>query len=398
MTAVTPAPPDTAVDRRLPAPYLRAGPVAARLRAAGFAFGAALLFAVAPAGAVADFRLALLAKYLCSRWSPSASGSPGAAAACSPSARASSSASAATLMAMHLKLADAGPGGMPDFMALYGARTSCRAGGSRSASPGSALLATVLLPDAGRRSCSARWSSAAGSAAPTSPSSVQALAAALAILLIGQQGTTGGTNGLTDFTRLLRLRPRRPGQPADGVLHHRRRRCWRCSRWPASSSAAATASCWWRSATPRSGSASSATTRPTSSWSRTWSRRAWPGWPGRCSCRPWASSRRALIGIVPSIEFVIGVAVGGRATLLGPVLGAVAVAWARTALSERFPAPGRTCRAASSCWSWRSCPAAWRRCGRAEPRLAAHVAAASPLPTPRWTSTGPTSAAERRRR
>jgi urea transport system permease protein len=46
----------------------------------------------------------------------------------------------------------------------------------------------------------------------------------------------------------------------------------------------------------------------------------------------------ALIGVVPSIELVIGVAVGGRATLLGPVLGAVAVAWARTALSERFPA------------------------------------------------------------
>jgi len=31
------------------------------------------------------------------------------------------------------------------------------------------------------------------------------------------------------------------------------------------------------------------------------------------------------------------VAVGGRTTLLGPVLGAVAVAWAQTSLSERFP-------------------------------------------------------------
>jgi urea transport system permease protein len=46
----------------------------------------------------------------------------------------------------------------------------------------------------------------------------------------------------------------------------------------------------------------------------------------------------ALVGIVPSIEFVVGVAVGGRATLVGPALGAVAVAWARTALSERAPA------------------------------------------------------------
>jgi urea transport system permease protein len=45
----------------------------------------------------------------------------------------------------------------------------------------------------------------------------------------------------------------------------------------------------------------------------------------------------SLIGIVPSIEFVIGVAVGGRATLLGPLLGAVAVAWAKSAFSSRFP-------------------------------------------------------------
>jgi urea transport system permease protein len=40
---------------------------------------------------------------------------------------------------------------------------------------------------------------------------------------------------------------------------------------------------------------------------------------------------------MPSIEFVVGVAVGGRASLLGPVLGTIAVAWARTALSERLP-------------------------------------------------------------
>jgi urea transport system permease protein len=46
----------------------------------------------------------------------------------------------------------------------------------------------------------------------------------------------------------------------------------------------------------------------------------------------------ALIGIVPSITFVIGVAVGGRATLLGPALGAIAVAWAQTTLSEKNPA------------------------------------------------------------
>jgi urea transport system permease protein len=45
----------------------------------------------------------------------------------------------------------------------------------------------------------------------------------------------------------------------------------------------------------------------------------------------------ANVGVVPSIAFLIGVAVGGRATLFGPALGAIAVAWAQTSLSEQFP-------------------------------------------------------------
>jgi urea transport system permease protein len=45
----------------------------------------------------------------------------------------------------------------------------------------------------------------------------------------------------------------------------------------------------------------------------------------------------AQVGIVPSIAFLIGVAIGGRTTLLGPVLGAIGVAWAQTLFSERFP-------------------------------------------------------------
>ncbi len=45
----------------------------------------------------------------------------------------------------------------------------------------------------------------------------------------------------------------------------------------------------------------------------------------------------ADVGIVPSIAFLIGVAIGGRATLLGPVLGAIGVAWAQSAFSESFP-------------------------------------------------------------
>lgn len=45
----------------------------------------------------------------------------------------------------------------------------------------------------------------------------------------------------------------------------------------------------------------------------------------------------ANLGIVPSIEFVLLVAVGGRGTLTGALIGAVVVSWARSTLSENYP-------------------------------------------------------------
>jgi urea transport system permease protein len=45
----------------------------------------------------------------------------------------------------------------------------------------------------------------------------------------------------------------------------------------------------------------------------------------------------ANLGVVPSIEMVLWVAVGGRGTLGGAVAGALVVSWARSYLSESFP-------------------------------------------------------------
>jgi len=45
----------------------------------------------------------------------------------------------------------------------------------------------------------------------------------------------------------------------------------------------------------------------------------------------------ALVGVVPSLEMVIWVAVGGRGTLSGPIVGAVLVNAAKSGLSESFP-------------------------------------------------------------
>ncbi len=43
------------------------------------------------------------------------------------------------------------------------------------------------------------------------------------------------------------------------------------------------------------------------------------------------------IGVLPSIEMIVWVAVGGRGTLIGAVLGAVGVNWARSFLTSNYP-------------------------------------------------------------
>lgn len=45
----------------------------------------------------------------------------------------------------------------------------------------------------------------------------------------------------------------------------------------------------------------------------------------------------SMMGIVPSIEMVLWVAIGGRGTLFGAALGAVLLNWAKSAFSESYP-------------------------------------------------------------
>jgi urea transport system permease protein len=45
----------------------------------------------------------------------------------------------------------------------------------------------------------------------------------------------------------------------------------------------------------------------------------------------------ARIGVLPSIEMIIWVAVGGRGTLLGPIVGAMGVSWLQSLLTTRYP-------------------------------------------------------------
>ncbi|WP_433550023.1 urea ABC transporter permease subunit UrtC [Micromonospora zamorensis] len=336
MTAVTPAPPSTAVD---PAPVSAVPPSRpagrSRLRtAAGFALGAALLFAVAPL-ILSDFRLSLLAKYLCVAMVAVGIGIAWGRGGMLTLGQGVFFGLGGYAMAMHLKLADAGPAGMPDFMQLYGQLDELPLWWRPFASPWFALPATVLLPMAvafGLGSLVFRRRVRGAYFAILS----QALAAAMVILLIGQQGTTGGTNGLTDIKGFF-------GYDLDDPVNQR------MVYFIIAGTLLALLALTRQLVHSRYGELLVAVRDgeervrflgydPASVKLAAYVVAAgMAGLAGALFVPAVGIISPALIGIVPSIEFVIGVAVGGRATLLGPVLGAVAVAWARTALSERFP-------------------------------------------------------------
>ncbi|MEV0567848.1 urea ABC transporter permease subunit UrtC [Dactylosporangium sp. NPDC050588] len=302
---------------------------------AGFAAGAVLLFAVAPF-ALSDFRLGLLAKYLCLAMVAIGIGLAWGRGGLLTLGQGVFFGLGGYAMAMHLKLADAGPGNMPDFMELYGQLDELPWWWRPFASPYFAIPAAVLLPMAvafllgslvfRRRVRGAYFAILS-----------QALAAAMAIFLIGQQGTTGGTNGLTDFQGFF-------GYDLDDPVNQRMVyfiiagvlllllvvvRQLMHSRYGELLVAVRDAEERVRflGYDPANVKLVAFVTAA-----------GMAGLAGALFVPAVGIINPALIGIVPSIEFVIGVAVGGRATLLGPVLGAVAVAWAKTTLSEQFPA------------------------------------------------------------
>jgi urea transport system permease protein len=300
----------------------------------GLLVGAALLFGLAPA-VLSDFRLGLLAKYLCLAIAAIGIGLAWGRGGMLTLGQGVFFGLGGYAMAMHLKLADAGPGNLPDFMQLYGQVSDLPVWWRPFRSTPFTLVAVVGVPMlvafllgslVFRRRVRGAYFAILS----------QALAAAMSILLIGQQGTTGGTNGLTDIkgffgynlsdpvnrrmvyfiiagvllALLLAVRQimlSRYGELLVAVRDGEQR-----VRFLGYDPAVVKLVAYVFAA----GTA---------------------GLAGALFVPAVGIISPALIGIVPSIELVIGVAVGGRATLLGPVVGAVAVAWARTSLSERFP-------------------------------------------------------------
>ncbi|MFC7619011.1 urea ABC transporter permease subunit UrtC [Microlunatus sp. GCM10028923] len=237
-------------------------------------------------------------------------------------------------MAMHLKLSDAGPGGVPDFMQLYGdGRLPWWWEPFRN--PALTMIAIVLVPSLLAAALGYATFSRKVRGAYFAILS-QALAAAFAIFLIGNQVSTGGTNGLTNFRSFfgydlydpanrLMLYLIAVGVLLAAVIGYR--------QLTASRYGELLVAC--RDAEDRVEflGYSPAMIKTT----------------GYVIAALLASVGGALfvpivgiispadVGIVPSVGLVIGVAIGGRNSLFGPVLGAIVVAWAETSLSEQFP-------------------------------------------------------------
>ncbi|GEA88181.1 urea ABC transporter permease subunit UrtC [Cellulomonas cellasea] len=300
---------------------------------AGFAVAAVALFGVAPA-LLSDFRLGLLAKFCCLAMVAVGIGLAWGRGGMLTLGQGVYFGLGGYLMAMHLKLADAGPGGVPDFMLLYGDGT-VPGWWEPLRSPVVTVVAIVLVPVA--------LASALGFAVFTRRVRgayfailSQALAAAFAILLVGQQKVTGGTNGLNGFrsffgydladpvnkemlyliaagtllamVAIVRLLMRsRFGELLVAVRDQENR-----VRFLGYDPAAVKVVAYAVAA-------------------------AFAGIGGALFVPIVGIISPADVGVVPSIGFLVGVAIGGRATLLGPVLGALAVSWAQTSLSEQFP-------------------------------------------------------------
>ncbi|MFJ6081205.1 urea ABC transporter permease subunit UrtC [Streptomyces sp. NPDC092369] len=309
-----------------------------RLRVPGaFLLGAVLLLGVAPL-ALSDFRLSLFAKYLCYAIVAVGVSLAWGRGGLMVLGQGVFFGLGGYAMAMHLKLTDAAASGekLPDFMQLYGTSDALPWWWEPFTNPLFALAMTVLLPMAVaavlgffvfRRRVKGAYFAILS----------QALAAALSIWLIGQQATTGGTNGLTDIQGFF-------GYSLDDPVNQRMvyfviaavllllmalARQLFVSRYGELLVAVRDSEERVRFLGYDPANVKLVAYVVAAGMA---------GLAGALFVPAVGIISPALIGIVPSIGFVIGAAVGGRASLVGAVLGAIAVAWAQSTLSDAFPA------------------------------------------------------------
>lgn len=237
-------------------------------------------------------------------------------------------------MGMYLKLQAAGPGKVPDFMSWSGVEKLPLLW-KPFQYPWVALPAVIIAPMAVAAALGfmvfRRRVRGAYFAILT-----QALAAAFVILLVGEQGYTGGTNGLTNFNQAFGFDLADPTNQRTlyfvtaiilgGVFLLARQLM--ASRYGRLLVAV-------RDGEER---VRFLGYNPTVIKVLAFTVSAgMAGLAGALFVPVVGIISPALLGVVPSIEMVIWVALGGRSSLVGPVLGALAVNYAKTSLSNRFP-------------------------------------------------------------
>jgi urea ABC transporter, permease protein UrtC len=323
-----PGPPRAAAAR--PAPLARiAG--AARSGPALFAAAAVLTLVVAPL-ALDPFRLNLLAKYLCYAIVALGIGLAWGRGGMLTLGQGVFFGIGGYSMGMYLKLNDAG-GDLPDFMVWSGVET-LPALWEPFRSPVFAIAAAVLGPMLvaavlGTLVFRQRVRGAYFAIL------TQALAAALVILLVGQQGLTGGTNGLTNFFELF-------GQ--DLAAESTQRGLY----FAVAIVLGVLFLLAWQLSRSRFGRLLVAVRDgedrvrflgydPATVKTITFAVSAgMAGIAGALFVPVVGIISPALLGVVPSLELVVAVAVGGRYALGGAVLGAVVMNYAKTAFSEEW--------------------------------------------------------------
>ncbi len=238
------------------------------------------------------------------------------------------------VLAMHLKMADLGQGELPDFMTWSGV-TKLPVWWAIFRSPVTAMLGILIVPTAFAVLFS--WLMFRRRIGGTYFALItQALGLAFATLLISQQGLTGGFNGLTDYHTLFGLNLNLPSTTRAlywltlllVVLAYFGLRWLLASRFGTMLRAARDGSNRIRflgyDPGPYKVVAFSVAAMLT-------------GVSGALFTLHAGVISPALVGVVPSIEMVIWVAIGGRYSVLGAIAGTLIVNFAKDKISTALP-------------------------------------------------------------
>jgi len=298
-----------------------------------FALVAIALLLIAP-NVLSDFRLSLLAKFLCFAIVALGIGLAWGQGGMLVLGQGLFFGLGGYCMGMYMKLAEAGPGQLPDFMTWSGVE-HLPAFWEPFRSAWFAVPAAIILPMA--------IAAIVGSAifrqrvrGAYFAILSQALAAAFVIVLIGNQGLTGGTNGLTNFQSFFGLSVTNPQDKK--ILYFivaitllvvflgtRQLVSGRYGRLLIAV----------RDDEDRVRFLGYDPTRVKLVAYVLAAGMA--GLAGALFVPVVGIISPALLGIVPSIEMVIWVALGGRTVLAWAATGAVIVNWAKSSISEQFP-------------------------------------------------------------